>query len=806
MRSCPERLAVRRILRGALVVIGFLLLGGLLGCTSPEEQRAEHLRAGEGFLGESNFAKARVEFANALAINANDVEARLGAGRAAEGLEDFRAAYGHYQAAVDANPREVRGLVALGRLLFFGGALEDARKRIDAALAIEPRHAEALAVRGALALAASDVASAQRDVDAALALAPDDTYALSLAASLRVRAGDIAGALALLESATSRKPNDLPLRRLFAELLLRQQRPREAIAQLREIVRLQPLVLAHRLQVVDLHMRLGDPASAEQALREAVTALPKDDDVKLALIDFLRLAGRPADALATLKGYVAAADGNFAMQVALGRLHGLMGDRIEARRVLTDFVEQAGEGVQAARGRVELARVELADGKLDAASDLVEKVLAENALDAGGLSVRAAIALRKRDFATAIADLRSALRDAPDDVEMLRQLAIAYLGSGDRALARQTLQAVVERAKSDIDSRVSLAELYLVDGQHDAIESLLDGAGPVQQRDGRIEQMRARLALARRDWTSAAASASRLVMMPNFTAVGHFMSGLAAEGRGDLRSAETAWRASLAVQPTGAEPLTRLVTLLSKARRTDDARAVLQAALAKAPGHALALQMLGEIELSAGDRVAARQRFEAAASARPSWWVPYRALAILAREQNDLVAARAAYRRGIAASTEARLLLDLAAFELSAGDRRAAATAYRQAIERDPESLEAANNLAMLLVDDAAASKAQLDEAQALARKLTRSSVPAHLDTLGWVHFRRGEHALAVQYLERAVANSPKDPGMRYRLAAGQAALLRLADARENLGSALRSADFPERIEAERLQQRIGEG
>ena len=139
----------------------FWLVLSAAACAGPTEQRASHMKAGWAFLDVSNFEKARVEFANALKIESKDAEARYGAGRAAEGLRDYRAALGHYQAAIDANPRELRARVATARLLFFGGALDEATKHVTAALALDPRYAEALAVRGALALARSDAGAAR---------------------------------------------------------------------------------------------------------------------------------------------------------------------------------------------------------------------------------------------------------------------------------------------------------------------------------------------------------------------------------------------------------------------------------------------------------------------------------------------------------------------------------------------------------------------------------------------------------------------------------------------------------------------
>lgn len=791
-----------RVRRGHLLAACLALLL-LAACVGPEAQRAEHLAAGWKFIAASNFDKARVEFANALKIEAKDPEARFGAGRAAEGLQDYRVALGHYQAAVDANPQEVKARIALARLLFFGGAIDEAERHVKDTLAIDPRQAEALAVRGAIALARGDAQSARADVDQALAVDADDTYALSLSSSLYVRANETDKAVAQLAAATRRRPDDLALRRVYAELFLQQNRAAEAVAQLQEIVRLQPDVREHRMQLAELYARLGDAANVEATLRAAVVARPDDDDVKLALVDFLRGANRAEDARKTLEEFAQAESSNLALQVALGRLYRLLGRSADAERVLADVIDASREGRQGMRARIELARLHI-DGKdLPAASTLVEEVLAENALDAGALTLRATMALARGEHALAIADLRSALRDAPDDKEMARLLARAYLGNGDRLLAAQTLESLVARAPEDVDSQLLLADLRQQDGKPEEAVALLRVALAAHPRNERVAVRLLQALLAARELDPAATLARALTERADTAAVGQYFVGVVAEANKDIKAAEVAYRESLKLDARGTEPLSRLVLLLLADGRGDAARAHLQAALAQAPDHAVALQMLGEIELQANAPAQAREHFEAAIRARPDWHLPYRALALLAQQQHDLAAARAAYERGIVANSGVALQLDLAALELQNGGAARAIELYRAALKRAPDAIDAANNLAMLLVSAPSPSQTELDEALALARRLAGSASPAHLDTMGWVHHRRGENPLALQYLTRAARNAPDDAGIAFHLATVQHALGQLDAARGSVDLALRDQAFAERPAAEALRKAL---
>src|SRR5207247_3210254 len=82
---------------------------------------------------------------------------------------------------------------------------------------------------------------------------------------------------------------------------------------------------------------------------------------------------------------------------------------------------------------------------------------------------------------------------------------------------------------------------------------------------------------------------------------------------------------------------------------------------------------------------------------------------------------------------------------------RAAPENYRQAPERDQTAMIAANNLAWLY---AAYGKGNLDEAVRLAQGVVQKNpnVAGFVDTLGWVYYKKGLYAAAVEQLQKAVS------------------------------------------------------
>lgn len=96
------------------------------------------------------------------------------------------------------------------------------------------------------------------------------------------------------------------------------------------------------------------------------------------------------------------------------------------------------------------------------------------------------------------------------------------------------------------------------------------------------------------------------------------------------------------------------------------------------------------------------------------------------------------------------------------GDLKKAAELYRKLCQVEPEDYNAHNGLAYVLAELEEDLDTALEEAQK-AWKLApeRASV---LDTLGWVHFKRGEIEEAYNYLRKAFEKNPDEPVIREHL------------------------------------------
>jgi len=133
-----------------------------------------------------------------------------------------------------------------------------------------------------------------------------------------------------------------------------------------------------------------------------------------------------------------------------------------------------------------------------------------------------------------------------------------------------------------------------------------------------------------------------------------------------------------------------------------------------------------------------------------------------------------------------------------------------RAAPTDPGAVLAANNLAWLY---ATQGKGNIDEAVRLAQGVVQknSTIAGFVDTLGWIYYKKGLNAVAVEQLQKAVAldevgaknaNVNPSPVYRYHLGMALKAKGDNAGAKRELALALRLGDktpFKDQEEARKV-------
>jgi tetratricopeptide (TPR) repeat protein len=751
------------------------------GCGGAQSRHDRFMERGQEYFVAQNFDKARLEFNNALQIQPKDAEARYMSGRVAEKLEKVRDAVGAYQGAIDVNPEHLGARTSLGRIMVFAGAPERAMEIIEPALAKHPDDAELLVVRGAARIQLKDIPGALADAEQAVKLAPDSENAIALLASLYRQSNESAKAVDLLKQAIVRVPTSSDLRLVLATLYASQGDAAAATSEMEGIVKIKPNVAGFRQQLALMLARQKRWDEAEAVLARSITDLPAARDLKIAYVDLqTAIKGREGGEKA-LREFIAQDAKDLDLQLALGTFLERFKDTAAAKQAYQRLVAQEGDRPQGIAARTRIASLELQDGNEAAARKLVDEVLQKNPRDNDALILRGNIALSHNDPTSAIADLRTVLRDQPEAVGVIRVLSRAHLANGEVALAEEQLRRAMTIAPTDVGVRLDLAQVLAQTNRVTDALPLVEAVVKDQPSHVGAREALARLYVSTGQLANASTAAQDLKTLRPESPMGWFIAGSVAASQKNYADARANLEKALELQPQGMDILTALTRVDLESGRQQDAIARLTKLAEQNPGQGVPRNMLGELRLAAKDYDAAKESFEMARKSTPGWWLPYRNLALVRLIQNDPAGAIQIYKEGVEATHyEVMLVSDLASLYEKNKQPDEAISLLERLVATKPKLAVGSNNLAMLLVTYRT-DAASLDRARDLTAAFSSANDGNLLDTFGWVRFKRGEQAEGLSALERAQELLPRSAVIRYHLAMAQLKAGLTDKARRNL-------------------------
>jgi tetratricopeptide (TPR) repeat protein len=160
-------------------------------------------------------------------------------------------------------------------------------------------------------------------------------------------------------------------------------------------------------------------------------------------------------------------------------------------------------------------------------------------------------------------------------------------------------------------------------------------------------------------------------------------------------------------------------------------------------------------------------------------------------------------QKGFEKSQDPTLGIELASNKGKAGKADEAIKIYERILEKYPNHILAANNLAMMLLNGEP-DQQLLDRAMALVSKYGTSNNPIVLDTLGWAHIKRGEYDKAISVLSRALNKESKLPEIDYHIAVAYHNSGKQDKAKEHLEAALSTEkDFEGIDDAQELMEKL---
>ena len=749
------------------LISAIFLIGVLLsGCArSPEVRQARFLRRGKNLYAKKEYARAALEFKNAIQVLPKNAEAYYQLALAYLAAGDEGSAIPVLMKASQLDPKHTGVQMKLAGLMLFNGdsnLAAEAQKRLGTVLAMTPNDEEALNMMAAAEWRLGRKKDAEQRLTDVLNRFPKSLRASMALAKVKIIGSDLAGAEKILKECAAQRP---------------------------------PLLDAF-LALAEFYALAGRAADASQQFQAALQVQPENAEALAGYGTVALALGKAEEAVATYKRLAAITDSRF-------------------RHLYATYLLQTGK---AAEGIVELERLLKADpANRDARTRLIgvylqanrgsdaERILAEalkkNPKDRHALTQRSWVYTTKGKYAEAQADLLAVLRLEPGSAQAHYNLARIHLARGVALQARAELNEALKLDAELLPARIDLARLFIaMRAGREALRTIEEA--PAAQR-GLLP------VIVQRNWALA-----------SIDDIDGFRKGIA-EGLKLGETNELLLQSALLNLVTNRQQDARTILEKVLAKSPQDLRALgllarsyaatsqnaallpkLQEYAAKYPASAPIQEFVGEYLLLNNRPAEARNAFVAARRGDPAYTPAALALATLDAQEGKLADAKKEASELLALSPSSQTVrMLLAKIEHVTGDYRGAAAHYQQIIDADPNDAMAHNNLAYLLLE----RENRPDEALKLAQRAVELAPndPDVQDTMGWILYSKGLYGAALQHLEQL-----RDDGMavrQYHLSLAYFKTGKVAQGREVLKRAMRlDPSLPEAKLAQALSATSG--
>ncbi|MCB1996389.1 MAG: PEP-CTERM system TPR-repeat protein PrsT [Burkholderiaceae bacterium] len=693
-----------------------------------------------------------------------------------------------YGRALSKSPDHVEALLSRAGLLIDQGRVDEARQdvtRLREVAAADPRGAFLSALLAEKSGDLEGSRKALREVTSLVDPVPIDyirykAQVLMLAGLAHYGLGEREAAIPYLEAYRNLDPRG-GVSKLLAQILLAEGKVEPAMQALDDYLQANPRDAQAQTLMASALMASGRTGRATQVARSGLQA-QENPALRAALGLSLIGGGELAGAVRELESALKQDPGQFQAAAALVGLYLQRDDPTKALSLARQLVQRRPKD---ARAQTVLAQARMGNRDAAGARAALEAALT---LDPGLRSAQVQMArldAAQGRFDAAQARLNGLLLKNERDAELLFELAALAQrrGRGDEA-QRLLEQAILHGSPQDMRPVLALADLHLKAGRAPEAIAVVKAMATKLPSDPRAQVAVARMQLAGKDKDGARVSLGAATRLANFDPELQLEIALLQIAAGNLDGAAYSLDKSLNGRPDFLPALAALAEVETRSGRLDQAEGIARRILEKHPTRALGQTLLGDVAWARQQSSVAIERYRQAHRAEPSTTTLLKLSAALEiggkpAAANELLVSWARSKPDDLTAARA-----LAGVQLRRGDHAAARTTLERLLKQRPGDAGLLNELAnVLVVLDPKAALPVAEQAMAAG-----PGSAAITDTLGWVLFKNGQRDRALQLLRDARLRQPGNPTIRYHLAAVLADGGRHEEARTELQAALAAA------------------
>lgn len=772
-------ISIKRLMFFTSVLLALVLVG----CASPEERAKSYYEKGLSLL-ESDPAKAKLEFQNALQMKSDMTDALYGLALVAEKQSDWKACFALLNQVLDNQPKHTEAIVKLAQLYLAAGDVAKAKDNANNALVISPGHLGAIMVLAAIDLKDNQLAAAVEKANQVLQKDPKNIDAHMLLASERFSQMDLTGALSYLDKGIAIDPKSVLLQLFKVNVQVASGNIKDAESTFKSLVDALPNDIELRKEYSKFLLQHDNPQEAEVQLRKIIALDDTSLQNKLNLVQFLLKTKGPKEGRQALEEFVKQAPDNFELNFQLVDLYESQKDMVSAEKQLRQIIETAGNKHEGLNAKVKVATKLLSRQKKAEAMQLIQEVLDADPRFVDALIVKAGVAIDDMQYESAILDLRSVLRDQPSSAQAYYFIARAYELTGSKALAEESYTKALDLSKYSASYAVPYAKSLMGKKEITRAEEVLQNT--LKRHPGNIMATRllAQIKLAKNDFAGAKAIADSVKNASNSN-LSELIEAEVLMRQGDDAGSIALLETAYKKMPNDMQTITAIVRIHLNKQRTDAAKAFLDTVLVTNPNNYDAKLLLAQVYEASRESSKAQEIFTNIIALEPKRVEAYQQLASSYAKAGNLAAAKTVIENGLAANPKSEpLYMLLAEVHQMNNQHKAAIAVYDKILQQNSSQLVALNNYVSIVADYETDPKVIAD-AYTRAQKLKAAGVPQFADSVGWISYRVEKLDEAEQQLNEAIAKFPDNATFHYHLGKVYLAKKDQTKAKESLEKAL---------------------
>ena len=704
----------------------------LMNAGCKEKKTAEdYLHSGQAFYEQELLGKARVQYRNALALDATNGDAHFGLATLAKDKQDLAARQFHLQKAVEFSPKNVTAIFELGEISLLMGDLPVAQKSVKLLAQLQPETLVYYKLALAVAIAEDQWQQAQTLGGDALKAFPENAELWGLVGVVAKKQEQWPQALKALDKAIALDEKNPQYRVLRIEVNEARGDVDASILDLKALIDSSDYSDAQIIKLIKLvNDQRGRPAAIDE-LNNYLQKYPQADALQVLLVDLVK-QDDPERAGKLLDEFIRKANnptGLLFYRVNVAFSHNNV---VLAQQDLNALVALPNQTPKAlAQAKAMQAELAWLQGDWENAQTLAMSVLALDANHVDALLLRAKLLVREGRSGDAVVYLNKVLAQNAQSVDALSLLAEHYQRQGNTSLAKDFYRRI---GLVDPDNyaalRFHIYEAFSKEHLTNA-DALVTRALKRYPEDAALLGIKLQVAALRANYTAAIAILEQLKALDVNTADALFFEGFIQQQQGDYAKAMASFGKAVSARGQYDKALKAMFASANKAKELEAFKTFLLAHTEKNAHDLTAHLLIAQLTFEANP-VAAINRLSGVTQAQPSWHEGIVALSKFKLYHGDTAEALALLKNSYTQSKNSGVGIAYARMLEQQAQAADAGAVYETLLQVDSNNDIVRNNYALLLVGELF-SQASLRKALQLTEGFASSNSPALLDTQGVV-------------------------------------------------------------------------